>query len=422
MWSQLTANFSDLIFAVSEALDSAAPSLANHQIRTAYVATELARAAGLDYDQTECLAIAALLHDIGALSPEAKMGVHSGSNTALGPHCQRGGKLLREAPLLAPAAPLVDWHHTTMAEHRSAGRSLTEFAVLGAQMLSLADHLERLIRRDTPILQQTEVLHAHVRKLSGAVIHADVVALFDAVAGAETFWLELAVADLGQRLRQRNLLRSASLDYAEARALASVFKDMTDFRTRFSVTHSTGVAWIAQGIGAALECTEIELQQLGLAGLLHDIGTLMVPNAILCKPAKLTADEFAVIQQHPHHTHKILAQVRGLGQVAQWAAYHHERLDGSGYSRRIGSVRLDLGARILAVADVATALAEDRAYRPAHDSARVLAALRAMADQGLLDAKVVATLTDNYPAIAAQARDAQAADEARYREHYATIN
>ncbi len=259
-------------------------------------------------------------------------------------------------------------------------------------------------------------------KLAGKVIQPDVVGLFDAVAGAETFWLDLVAIDLGQRLRQRNLLRSASLDYPTVRSLAGVFRDMTDFRARYTVTHSTGVAWMARCIGAALDCAESELQQLDLAGLLHDIGKLAVPNAIYCKPAALTADEFAVIQQHPHHTHKVLAQVRGLGQAAKWAACHHERLDGSGYSRRIGSVRLDLGARVLAVADVATALAERRPYRPARNADRVLAELRTMGNMGLLDANVVTALADHYPTIAAQVREEQAAVETRYLERYAAIN
>ncbi|MHB1360112.1 MAG: HD-GYP domain-containing protein [Rhodocyclaceae bacterium] len=422
MWRHLTANFADLLFSVSAAMDQADAALVDHQMRTAYVCAELARAAGLDFEQTERLVIAALLHDIGALSPEAKSSIHSGQECRLEPHCQRGGQLFREAAWLAPAAVIVDWHHTPMEQHREAGRGLTAFDVLGAQMLCLADHLEVAVRRDTFILHQVGTLRAGIRQFSGSLFHADVVALFDQVSGNDHFWLELVARDLGQQLRKRNLLRSVSLDYAAVRELAGVFKDMTDFRAAFTVTHSAGVAACAQGIGAALGLAEQELQQLELAGLLHDIGKLAVPNAIFCKAAPLTPEEFAVIRRHAYCSQHILARVRGFEKIARWAGQHHERPDGSGYCRGTGQGNLDLGSRVLAVADAAIAMAERRPYRAAHDAATVRRELAALAGKGWLDATVVAALADNHAAIAARVAAAQTADAARYRKHYAMIS
>ncbi|MDO8959650.1 MAG: HD domain-containing protein [Rhodocyclaceae bacterium] len=422
MWHHLTANFADLLFSVAEAMDLVDASLADHQMRTAYVCAELARVAGLDFEQTERLAIAALLHDMGALSPEAKMGVHSAKESRLEPHCQRGGQLFREAAWLAPAAAIVDWHHTPMTKHLLAGRGLADFDVLGAQMLCLADHLEVAIRRDTFILHQVDALRAGIHQFAGSLLHADVVALFDQVSGNDCFWLELVARDLGQQLRKRNLLRSVSLDYAATRALAGVFKDMTDFRANFTVTHSAGVAACATGIGAALGLAEQELQQLELAGLLHDIGKLVVPNAIFCKAAPLTPEEFAVIRQHAYCSQHILARVRGFEKVAKWAGQHHERSNGSGYCRGAAQAQLDLGARALGVADVAIAMAERRPYREPHAAATVQRELAAQAGKGWLDAEVVAALADNYPAIAARVNEAQAADATRYRNHYAMIS
>ncbi|MDI6748139.1 MAG: HD domain-containing protein [Rhodocyclaceae bacterium] len=422
MWRHLTANFSDLIFSVSEAMDLADSSLADHQIRTAFVSAELARVARLDFEQTERLTIAALLHDIGALSPEAKLGVHSGLDQRLDPHCLRGGKLLRETSWLAPSAAIVEWHHTPIKTHLEAGRSLADFDVLGAQILCLADHLEQAIRRDTFILFQVDELRTTVHKLAGTLIHADVVALFDQVSGNDCFWLELVARDLGLRLRKRNQLRSVSLDHAAARALAGVFKDMTDFRVGFTVTHSTGVAACACGIGEILGLVEKELQQLELAGLLHDIGKLVVPNAIFCKPAKLTPEEYAVIRQHPYCSYQILSRVRGFEKVAKWSGHHHERLDGSGYCRGVKTAGLDLGAIVLGVADIVIAMAERRPYREPGNSSAVLGELRAMARKGLLDMNVVEALADNYPSISARVLEAQAAVEARYLENYAMIS
>lgn len=421
MWRNLTVNLADLLFSVSEAMDLSDASLVNHQIRTAFICSEMARAAKLDYAHTERLFVAALLHDIGALSPEEKIGAHIYEDLNPDPHCQRGAKLFREAFWLQSSAQIVEWHHKTMAAHLGAGRSLADFDVLGAQILYLADHLERAIHRNTFILHQEDHLRARVHELAGDGIHPDVVRLFDDVSIADHFWLDLVSKDLARRLQERSLLRSIELDYEAARSIASVFKDMIDFRSRFTATHSTGVAACAHGVARMLAFSGKDLQQIELAGFLHDIGKLVVPNAILCKPGKLTRDEYAVIRQHPYYTQSILSRVRGFEQISEWAAHHHERLDGSGYSEHLGREELDVGAKVIAVADVAVAIAERRPYRDPGDKATVLRELTDMAVKGMLEAQVVEALSDNYNEIMAHVADARAADETRYLTRYARI-
>ena len=421
MWQHLKVSLTDLIFSVSEAMDVSDPSLVDHQVRTGYVCCELARAAKLDPTVNEQLFLAALLHDIGALSPEEKVGIHAFEDLRPEPHCQRGAKLFREAFWLAPAADIIEWHHTPMCAHEQAGRSLVNAQVLAAQMLFLADHLERAIDRQRYILHQVGELRLRVQQLEGRALHPDVVALFNQISGSEAFWLELVSKHLAARLHLRNPLRSIHIDFDAARALAAVFKDMTDFRSRFTASHSTGVAVCAHGIAEQLGFSGKDLQQIELAGLLHDIGKLVVPNAILCKPGKLTADEYAVIRQHSYFTHRILSRVRGFEQIAEWAASHHERLDGSGYPERLVRQDLDLGAKIVAVADVATAVAERRPYRGPGDETTVLAALRDMSARKTLESPLVETLAANYADIMGAVQQAQAADEGRYQQRYALI-
>lgn len=421
MWHNSTVNLSDLLFSVSEAMDLSDSSLVHHQIRTAFVSSRLAHAAGLDYDHTERLFVAALLHDIGALSPEEKISMHYFEDVRPEPHCQRGMNLFRDAFWLEKSAQIVEWHHTTMDTHRSSGRSLAEFDVLGSQFLYLADHLERAIRRDTFILHQTDKLRARIHELAGKAIHADVVSLFDQISDNDHFWLTLVSKDLGSQLQEQNLLRSIYLDYDAARSIASVFKDMTDFRSRFTATHSAGVAACARGIAEVLAFAGKDLQQIELAGILHDIGKLVLPNAILCKAAPLDPMEFAMVRQHPYYTHRILSRVRGFEQIAEWASYHHERLDGSGYCAGLGHAELEVGAKIVAVADVAMAIAECRPYRHPGNEATVLRELLQMSGDGLLEPQVVEALADNFKSIMTGAANARNADETRYTERYSMI-
>jgi len=396
--------------------------LADHQVRTAFISSEMAHAARLDYGQTERLFVAALLHDIGALSPEEKIGMHNFEDLDPGSHCRWGGKLFRETFWLEPSARIIDWHHTPMSKHQGAGRSISESDVLASQILFLADHLERGIRRDTFILHQKETLLAQVHDLVGKEIHADVVGLFDEISGSEEFWLELVSKNLVWQLHEHSILRSLELDYESVRSIASVFKDMTDFRSRFTSTHSTGVAACARGIGEVLDFTGNELQQIDLAGLLHDIGKLIVPNAILLKPTNLTSDEYEVVKQHPYHTYRILSRIRGFEKIAEWGGLHHERNNGSGYSMGLKREQLDVGAKIIAVADVTTAIFEPRPYRSAGDKSTVLKSLFEMASKGLLESKIIEALADNYETIMAGVKTSQAADQIRYSENYAMID
>lgn len=422
MWRHKTVKLADILFSVSEAMDLSDPSLVDHQIRTAFVAGELARAGDLDYGQTERLSIAALLHDIGALSPEQKIATHVFEDINPGPHCRRGGQLFREAFWLAPSAPIVDWHHTPMQTHLAAGRTLANPDVLGAQILCLADHLERAIRRDIFILHQTDALCEQIQALAGGFLHGDVVALFDDVSRSEGFWLDLVSKQLARDLRERSLLHAIDLDFESALSVARVFKDMTDFRSRFTACHSEGVATCSKDIGEVLGFTGRDLQKIHLAGLLHDIGKLVVPDAILCKPTRLTPEEYRVIKQHPYQTLRIVSRVPGMEQIGEWAAFHHERLDGSGYCLHNQRADLDMGAKAVAVADVATAIAERRPYRQPGENAVVLDELRAMSASGLLDSRIVEALADHFAPIMAHVRNEQAADETRYAQRYATIN
>jgi len=418
-WRNATVNLTDLLFSVSEAMDISDVSLADHQLRTAFVASEMARTAQLEYPQVERVFVAALLHDIGALSPEEKISAHIYEDLLPEPHCQRGAKLFREAKWLEPSAQIVEWHHTPMAAHQEMGHNLGNADVFGAQIVFLADHLERAIRRDTFILHQTDALRRRVHALAGKEVHEDIVSLFDEISGDEYFWLELVSKNLNSRIRERSVLRSIEVDGATARSIARVFKDITDFRSRFTATHSAGVAVCAESIGQALSFTGRDLEQIHLAGLMHDIGKLVVPNTILTKPTRLTDAEYQIVRQHPYYTHHILSQVRGFQQIAEWAGFHHERLDGSGYCKHLDHNNLDLGAKVVAVADIATAIAEARPYRPAGDKETVLRELQSMTDRGMLEPLVVNALSDRYDVIMEASAHAQREDEARYQQQYA---
>ena len=119
------------------------------------------------------------------------------------------------------------------------------------------------------------------------------------------------------------------------------------------------------------------------AGLLHDIGKLAISNRILDKPGPLTDEEFAKVKQHPRLTYEVLTRVAPFRSIAEAAASHHEKLDGSDYHRGVSAEDPNLPSRILAVADVFDALSQDRPYRPAMPMEKVLTILKKESGQKL---------------------------------------
>jgi diguanylate cyclase (GGDEF)-like protein/putative nucleotidyltransferase with HDIG domain len=151
------------------------------------------------------------------------------------------------------------------------------------------------------------------------------------------------------------------LDLAEA----------VDLRFSGSARHSETVGRYTEMMARELGLSEERVSRIRLAGLLHDIGKVGIPDAILHKPGKLTGEEFAIVKQHPELGAQILEHP-SLADVQRWVVEHHERPDGRGYPRGLSGVALSLEARIVAVADAYEAMTSDRAYRSSigHDCAR----------------------------------------------------
>jgi HD-GYP domain-containing protein (c-di-GMP phosphodiesterase class II) len=129
--------------------------------------------------------------------------------------------------------------------------------------------------------------------------------------------------------------------------------------------HTRRVAELAVQVGQDLGLRGGRLRGLAVAALLHDVGKLQVPDAILRKPGPLTQGEFDVIKRHPGDGAALLGHIGGFGAEAPLVRGHHERLDGSGYPDGLRGAELSLEVRILGVCDVYDALTSERVYRRA---------------------------------------------------------
>ena len=158
--------------------------------------------------------------------------------------------------------------------------------------------------------------------------------------------------DSKQRTERNDLIRTIT-------ALATAL----EARDPHTQNHSKTVARLSVRLGRHVGLRREELYEIHLAGLLHDIGKIAVPDEILMKPGRLTEEEMRQVQAHVEWSWNILAPITMLGSVALMVRHHHERYDGKGYPDRLSGEAIPLGARIMAVADMFVAMTEDRPYR-----------------------------------------------------------
>jgi HD-GYP domain-containing protein (c-di-GMP phosphodiesterase class II) len=144
----------------------------------------------------------------------------------------------------------------------------------------------------------------------------------------------------------------------------------------YTADHAQGLATLALAVGRELGMSPRELEDLRYGAVLHDIGKIGIPDAILKKPAQLDADEWTRMRQHPALGAQILAPVPRLAGAARMVRHHHERFDGQGYPDGLAGETIPLGARILTVVDSYSAIMDKRVYREARSQEEAVAELR----------------------------------------------
>jgi HD-GYP domain-containing protein (c-di-GMP phosphodiesterase class II) len=407
--NDLALSLFDLVQCLSRAMDLVDSHLVHHHERVAVIAGHLAKELGFSPEERRNLLLAGLLHDCGALSLDERLGALSfDSDPEFHRHAEIGFRLLKNfsvegfEPLTEPAR-IIRYHHLPWREKKPG-------VPFSSQVLLLADRLSVLIGPQRKVLGEVESILEKVEEFSGELFAPDALAALRRLSNKEFFWLEAS----DPRIRFEESDRSLR-DLEGLRGMGRLFSKVIDFRSRFTATHTSGVAASAEALGRFCGMNEADCGLLWVAGCFHDLGKLAVPNEILEKPAALDVEEFNFIRAHTFHTYSVLEAIPSLHTINTWASFHHERLDGKGYPFHLGAGDLPLGSRVMAVADVFTALSEDRPYRTGMDPERVQGILAQMALGGALDSNVVASISENYREIDERRASAQSKALEEYR-------
>lgn len=415
--------YSEVIAAMSAALDLTEGQPAGHAARTCMIGMWLAKE--LRLAQTECSALyyALLMKDLGCSSNAAKIAYLFGADDRAIKHgfktvdwsqvknnlqfaiehvrpdgrpwqrlwkfgafaanaagasrqlfktrCERGATIARELGFpqsTVTAIRQLDEHWDGLGYPE--GLRGEQISLLG-RILGLAQSVEVFARERGP-----EAACDMVAQRSGRWFDPQLVQTLLKLRGNSNFWRRLstnnpwiAVAALAPADEARPA-NDADLD-----RIALAFAHVVDAKSPWTFRHSVGVAEIAVGIAQSLDYTADAQRRVRRTALLHDVGKLGVSNLILDKSGKLTDDEFAAMRRHPQYTEQILARIGCFASLAPVAGAHHERLDSRGYFRGLSADQLPLDARLLTIADIFEALTAARPYRDAMPTERVLAML-----------------------------------------------
>ncbi|PRX28609.1 HD domain-containing protein [Orenia metallireducens] len=389
----------ELLFSLSHVIDMVDTNLNSHHEQVAYISFRLAQELSLEEHQKKDLILSAALHDIGAFSMKRRLETLTFETNNGFEHAEAGAYLVSTFDSFANLVPIIRYHHLEWNYGRG-NKFKGEAVPLASHLLHLADRVAILINKRENILSQRNSIVKIIKDYSENMLHPNLVKVFEKLSYKDDFWFSVINTDIIRKdLKKIFKNWGLELNLADLLDLSKFYSRIIDFRSNFTATHSKGVAVTAREIANLLGWSQTKAIKLEIAGYLHDLGKLAVPAEILEKPGKLTADEMNIIKSHTFYTYHALDSIEGLGEIKEWAAFHHERLDGTGYPFKHDEKRLSVGSRVLSVADIFTALTEDRPYRAGMDKDKTLLILDSMAKENAIDGNIVAKVMENYDLI-----------------------
>ena len=342
------------IYALSDMLDLVGVEEVHHGKRVGFMAWVCGETLGYTGTDLESLFHAALLHDCGVSSTRTHQClVDELLWERAEEHCLIGAHRLQGFPAFYPLCPIIRFHHTPWTELQA--EPLTARDARFANLIFLVDRVDALVAAHLgkDLLFVKEEIRNRLKGFSGELFAPELVELFLDVSCSEAFWISMEQPHLQNFLfGKEKSLNPILVTLVDLKQLARIFADIVDAKSRYTAEHSLGVARLARHLAEQAGLDDDHCIMVEIAGLLHDLGKLRIPDEILETTGLLDPQSRSTMLRHSFETYQILRRIDGMEEIALWAAYHHERLDGNGYPFHRKDADLPCEARLIAVADV----------------------------------------------------------------------
>ncbi len=384
-----------MIGILRRAYDHVDKRLMDHGIRVSYVVSRLLRKLPkVEPAQMRDICFLSAMHDVGAYKTEEIDRMVQFETESIWDHSIYGYLFVKNFTPLSKMAPAVLFHHTPWSKLKSMDGVSAENKYI-AQLIYIADRLDIWMNMEgRPYSGFLELIGAE----RDGRFKAEIVELM-MTEHFSAFEADDAANEPGfQQMQAQSIFT-----HEEIRSYLRMIIFTIDFRSRHTVTHTMTTTSISNELAFRAGLDAEYRNQIIAGAILHDLGKIGIPVEILEYPGKLTPQAMKVMRTHVDITEEILAG-DVPAPIQQIALRHHEKLNGSGYPRGLTADDLTIGERIVALADIISALAGTRSYKEAYGKERILSIITQMRDDGQLDAGLVGCMIAHYDDIMGKTR------------------
>lgn len=392
-------NLNQFLLAVSDALDfveiNTLGSTSFHSKRVAYIALRLADFYILSDKEKFDLCSFAILHDNG-LSEESTVNQFEDNPKKENQnileqyteHCEIGEKNIIDFPFLSNHKNIVKYHHENF-DGTGFYKLKGEQIPLLAQIIALADTVDNIFHFENPSIENREKIVQFINDKINILYSPELVHNFNALARKPAFWFDLQSNNLEKLVLSKTRDFTMNIKLEDLVKLSSVFSTIIDSNSSFTSRHSSGLTDKVEKMCNFYEYEDDKTMRMIIAANLHDLGKLAVPNKILDKESALTKKEFEIVKCHSYYTRQALEKITGFEDIVEWAANHHEKLDGNGYPYGFDASRLCFDSRLMGCLDIYQALTEERPYRKSMSHNDTMNILNEHSSKGYIDKIIV---------------------------------
>ena len=373
----------------------------DHGIRVAYITLKMLEAEGCsDRKSIRDLCFLTMVHDVGAYKTEEINNMVQFETGNVWNHSIYGYLFLKYLSPFSELAPVILYHHTDC--DKLAGISgLQRDLLKWAQMVNLSDRVDVCIQTGEGVN-----IIEYLERFSDRKFSSEVIDLFKKAEKRDQI-----LEKLGDSANQRKIskevfeaLGNPSFSRKEIETYLKMVVYAIDFRSPFTVIHTITTTSISQELARLMGMQEIEITQIYYGALLHDLGKIGIPVEILEYPGKLSPQAMKIMKTHVDITEEIMnGEMEPV--IANIALRHHEKIDGSGYPRGLKGEVLTPSERIVAIADIVSALNGRRSYKDAFGKEKIVGILTEMKEDGLLCEKTVDVMIRHFDEIMVNVRN-----------------